>query len=188
MKQHENSFPARLIDAHAVWYAHPLYGGLLVIHAKGEVNDSCMELGLEESPLTIWPPQFSLEQYKPSGSPVCLPVLTEREGCFYFQFGTAPEEVTIIDSKGSTTIKVVVDGECDCPIPKANALNVKLADPDQRIGYSSESRQQAFDNALRQFRRKEAPEEFIQTEVVAEFGYLEWGLPVYAVQLKRMYI
>lgn len=184
---HENCFPAELIEAHAVWYK-TTFGGLLVIHAKGKVNNSCMQLDIEESPLAIWPPQFFLCQYDPKTEQACSQVITEREVCAYFHLDTVPEYITLIASNRTVQVDVVVNGACDCPIPMSEAVELVSKNPRQRTGISHVSRQQAFDNALRQFGGPQVPPPpgIVTTKVVEELGVLEFGRKVYIVTLLQL--
>ena len=185
---HQNCIPATLLEAHAVWY-ETTFGGLLVIHAKGEVNNACMQLAIHESPLGIWPPAFDLCQYLPKPSGGCATVITKREVCGYFHLEEPPKFIFLTSASGMEKIPVVPNGDCSCPIPLNKSIVLKSENPDERIGYSSWSRQEALDNALFQFQEKGEPvDPFVATEVVREDAFLEWGLPVYAVTLRRIYL
>ena len=181
-----NCTPAVLVKAHASWF-ETAFGGLLVIHAFGKVNTPCMNLHIEKSPITIWPPMFNLCQYEDFPQDPCPQVITEKETCGYFYLPEPPKFIYLSHAGGVAEVPVVPNGECECPIPLSENLNLKPLNDDERTGWSHISRQDALDNALFQFLEKDSILPQLVTEVVSELALIEFNHPVYAVTLRKIY-
>jgi hypothetical protein len=79
-------------------------GDYVLIAARGTLPESCWEVRLERSPLTIWPPEFNLNRCKVSD--VCLEMLTPYAITETFAMGTNPGTVTVHFAGGTEDVSV----------------------------------------------------------------------------------
>ena len=117
--------------------------GNLVLSVSGDKPTPCYRVRIEQSPLTVEPPTFIVEQQRSGG--ICPEVITPYQRTAVFFIGTYRETVNVISADGTKSVKVqkVEDS--------AGAKPVAAKTPKHReaIGYSADfSFEDAFQDAI----------------------------------------
>ncbi len=122
----ESCGPAPAADEITAGYAN----GRLTIVARGTVPETCWEVLVSRSPLEVWPPEFNLVGCRVSE--ICNPVLTPYVARGRFEFGTAPEQITVHDEAGPHSVSVVRMDEGtqlgSLPAGQGTSLSLSLAE------------------------------------------------------------
>ena len=122
----ESCGPAPAADEITAAYAN----GRLTVVARGTTPETCWEVLVSRSPLDVWPPEFNLVACRVSE--ICIPVLTPYVARGRFEFGTAPDEITVHDEAGPHSVRVITPDEAT-PVGAASeaqgtSLSLSLAE------------------------------------------------------------
>lgn len=131
----EECLPLDPDEVRAFWVADGL---LITVH--GSFPESCWEVRIEESRLTVWPPEFILTRCRTGD--VCPQVITPFHATEYFRLGTRPDQVFIHDENGRREIPM----EDILTQTLREAIDVDDAQYDEAVGLSARF---SFDEALR---------------------------------------
>jgi flavin-binding protein dodecin len=94
--------------------------------------------------------------------------------------------ISLTHADGVTEVPVVNGGDCGCPIPMQKKVQLIANNDNEKVGFSSNSIQEAADHALSQFRSQVGSLPLV-TEVVNQYLILEFdNSRSYLVTLKRI--
>jgi hypothetical protein len=141
----------------------------LIVSATGDVPETCWEVTIQKSLITVWPPEFAVERCR--NEMVCLRVVTPYSASAEFEMGTQPNSIVVHHSGGSANVDVE-------QIPTVELFPSSHADEggdfDEAVGMSgSMSFDEAFADGIRHLPRWEPsnPDEMSSVEVTGIGGW-----------------
>jgi hypothetical protein len=120
-------------------------GDGVLITASGETPESCWDVTIEKSLLTVWPPEFALVQCRTQG--LCLEVMTPFTVSEFFNMNERPNSVVLHwrDGHDDLTVEDIPTQQL-VPFGPADAgREVAGPDVDEAVGMS---RRMSFDDAF----------------------------------------
>jgi len=155
------------------------YPGLLVIRASGTVPESCWRVTISKSLLTVWPPEFAIEQCRTSE--VCLPAIRPYSIERSFPIQSIPEHVVIHDGQGPPR-EIEVDVQPDAAAAAGPQVRGEFVGYSDALSYDA-----ALRDAVEQVPVSSNPDQgyfrFTVTEVAGEVGGIA-GLRRLAVRIE----
>jgi hypothetical protein len=96
--------PAPRGDAKAFFVPSGSDGGDLWIVVVGEMPTPCWDVTVEQSPLGIWPPQFTVVACAEGG--LCPQIVTPYSAIGRFSLGSKPATIQVSDADGARDVAV----------------------------------------------------------------------------------
>jgi hypothetical protein len=157
--------PLDVEEVRAFWV-----GDGLLITAHGYLDEPCWEPRIEESPLSVWPPEFVLTRCRTAE--LCPQVITPFHVDEQFPLGVRPDTIGVYDRAGKRSVEVE-----DIPTSELFALaEGDDGDFEEAVGLSATfSLEGAFKDALEKLpkwtpRHPDEMHAVVVTQVGAWFG------------------
>jgi hypothetical protein len=186
-EQTEQSKPCELANRKPRSIKAFYFGDSLLIVAAGNLPSPCYKVRIEQSLLTVEPPEFLLERCPTGG--FCPAVITPYKASQLFQRKSRPKEVVVHHADGSDRVKVKGISEES----QFNSLLAEWGSPgdDEATGRSRNlSFEEAFADAHKNLPPRPSPkpdelEVVVVTEIRGEFGGIA-GLHDLVVTVRRL--